>query len=1002
MYSFKTLIFAFLAVVTMILIGGYFTYKTQLNAIINDSYHDLEAIKNLKVKQIIDWRKERIGDANAILSNSLITDELKAYIEYKDISEEQKILDWFHSLQISYGYQEIILTDNNLKPILSSNQESKYKTHHFQEFMNKSGEKGVYISPIHRDSLNALHYSIKIELKDSGNELGYLIIIVDPNNFLYPLIQEWPTLSKTAETLLVKKDGDSLIFINQLRHFNNTALSLKQPLTNTNLPATMAVKGYEGMFRGYDYRGVKVLSSVGPVPGTDWFIISKVDEDEILERPSRYLVYGIIIVTLMIILSYLFFSHLWRITQNRALRKELELKKDKLRMTNLYATLSQINQAIVREQSRSELILQLPKLPVTYGNFAASSISIIDEQDGHLKVEAFQGAISYFHSILRDNSTYRIDEPSVFAVTKNQTSVYNTLSDDEWMKEAVKANILSCASSPINFYDKTIGSFSIYSQEEFSFKDEEVKLLEEIASDISFALETIDRNEKHRIAEQKVIENERKLATLFSNLPGIAYRCFYNKEWTMEFMSEGSLIVTGYHPHEIINNNVIAYNDLIVSDDREYVWNKVSQAVNQKSSFTINYRINSKDGKQRWVWERGQPVYNTEGKAIALEGFISDITELREAQYRLIRSEEYFRYLFHNNPLPMWIYDLESYKFIDVNEVATNRYGYSRSEFLSMNLFNIRPEEEFTKLKDNLSKRRTIASYSGEWVHKLKNGKLIDVYIFSHEIEYEEKPAVLVVSIDITARKKAENELIEAKEKAEASEKIKTDFLAQMSHEIRTPVNVILSFSSMIKDAVYESIEEDLKEGFLAIDNAGHRLIRTIDSILNMAQLTSGVFEVTPEELDLHKDILTSLQREFKSLAQVKKLEFTLDNNCEDTTVFGDYYSLSQIFANLIDNAIKYTDKGYVKIYTKCEDSFVSVSIKDSGIGINKEYQENLFHPFSQEETGYSRRYEGTGLGLALVDHYCRLNNAEIKVESEKHQGSTFTVFIPKKSHIEK
>lgn len=988
MYSFKTLLIAFLVVVAMILVGGYYAYKAQVNSIIQNSYHDLEAVKNLKVKQIIDWRKERIGDAHSILANPLITDELMSYFKRNSINDQDKILTWFKKLKTAYGYDEILLVDKNFNSVLSSNKITLYSKKHLTKFTTKTDKDSVYISPIHYASLSKLHYSIIINLFTAKEIFGYLIIIVDPNNFLYPLIQEWPTPSKTAETLLVRPEGDSLLFINELRHKHNTALKLKLPLSDNNLPATMAIKGYEGMFRGYDYRGVKVLSAVGPIPGTGWFIISKIDEDEILEKPSSYLAYGIIIIILLIMLSYVLFLYLWRASKSHALKNELELKKEKLRMTNLYATLSQINQTIVREQTRSELILKIPPLPVKYGGYSACALALNDEVTNTIKVEVFSGKIAYFHKILNDDSS----DPGIISIKNNKAVVHNSLIEykEDWMKEAYKNGIKSCAAAPITFLSRTIGSIILYSSEENSFNDPEQKLLEEIASDISFSLETIDKNEKNKIIEQKIYESERLLATLFKNLPGIAYRSAYDKDWSMEFMSDGTLNITGYTAEEIIKGEEVTFNNLILPEDRQFVWDEVSKAVKNRNTFTVVYRIQPKKGNYRWVWERGQAIYDTNKNIVALEGFISDITELKEAEEKVQKSEEYFRYLFHNNPLPMWMFDPETHKLLDVNEAAIIKYGYSRDEFLTMELTDIRYEQESNSMQTDFKETQR------ECKHKLKNGEIIDVLIFSHEIEFDNKQAVLVVSLDITERKVAEKALIEAKEKAEASEKLKTDFLAQMSHEIRTPVNVILSFSSLIRDEVYSKVDEDLQNSFGSIEHAGLRLIRTIDSILNMAQITSGIFEYSHEKLDVYSNVLLPLRREFESLAAAKNLEFILDNKCKDTSVLADQYSLSQLFVNLIDNAIKYTEEGFIKINIGCEQDKILVSIQDSGIGISEEYLPHLFSAFSQEETGYSRRYEGTGLGLALVDSYCKMNNAEITVKSKKHHGTTFTVSLKK------
>ncbi|MGE5351628.1 MAG: PAS domain S-box protein, partial [Acidobacteriota bacterium] len=247
-------------------------------------------------------------------------------------------------------------------------------------------------------------------------------------------------------------------------------------------------------------------------------------------------------------------------------------------------------------------------------------------------------------------------------------------------------------------------------------------------------------------------------------------------------------------------------------------------------------------------------------------------------------------------------------------------------------------------------------------------------------------------------RKRAEEELILAKEAAEKADRLKSDFLAQMSHEIRTPINTILSFTSLLRSEFEERLPDEMGQVFKIIDSGGRRLTRTIDMILSMSQLQSGSYEMNPRKLNLRSDILDNLFREFQNQAKMKDLEFLLSGDLEnDEIITGDPYSLTQMFQNLIDNAIKYTQKGRVEIsLLNAQPGVTSVVIKDTGIGISEDYLPRIFSPFSQEETGYTRRFEGNGLGLALVKKYADLNSASVAVESQKGKGTKVTVTLKK------
>jgi len=239
--------------------------------------------------------------------------------------------------------------------------------------------------------------------------------------------------------------------------------------------------------------------------------------------------------------------------------------------------------------------------------------------------------------------------------------------------------------------------------------------------------------------------------------------------------------------------------------------------------------------------------------------------------------------------------------------------------------------------------------------------------------------------------KKYESDLIEAKRLAESADRTKSEFLAQMSHEIRTPLNNITSFNLLLKEQLENQIDEDLKGCFDVIDNASKRLIRTIGLILNLSELHTGSYKLVKNNFDLFNDLVNELYREYVFVAKQKNIKFIMSNNASNTLIYADLYSIEQIIKNLIDNAIKYTNSGEVKIsLNNNPEGQIVLEISDTGIGISEEYLPNLFSPFSQEEAGYTRKFDGNGIGMTLVKEYCDLNKILITVNSRKNEGTTF------------
>ncbi|MBU1096699.1 MAG: hypothetical protein KKB34_09490 [Bacteroidetes bacterium] len=232
----------------------------------------------------------------------------------------------------------------------------------------------------------------------------------------------------------------------------------------------------------------------------------------------------------------------------------------------------------------------------------------------------------------------------------------------------------------------------------------------------------------------------------------------------------------------------------------------------------------------------------------------------------------------------------------------------------------------------------------------------------------------------------------EISEKLIRVDKLKDNFLAQISHEIRTPINSILSYSSLVEEEVQEHVSEELKFSFDSIRNAGQRIIRTVDLILNFSEVQSGMYMYNESVFDFVEEVLEPIHSEFILLAKKKGIVLNVKTNNSNTRIRGDQYSITQIMANLVENAMKYTFDGYVEINIDEKNGKLCVDVNDTGVGISQEFLPSLFNPFTQETEGYTRKFEGNGLGLALVKKYCELNNVQITVQSEKNKGTTFTL----------
>jgi PAS domain S-box-containing protein len=288
--------------------------------------------------------------------------------------------------------------------------------------------------------------------------------------------------------------------------------------------------------------------------------------------------------------------------------------------------------------------------------------------------------------------------------------------------------------------------------------------------------------------------------------------------------------------------------------------------------------------------------------------------------------------------------------------------------------------------------------FETQWLHR--DGRLLDVAVTLAPLRDSNGKLFGVASLarDITEMKRAVQELAQAHDAALEASRLKSAFIANMSHEIRTPLNIIVGYSQLIADHLAELGDRSQASSLDAIGRASERLTRTINSILDISKIEAGAITLQPVSLEIAL-LLERLMQDFRVTAENKGI--TLSSAIETTgvNVVFDEYCLSQALTNLLDNAIKFTDRGAVtlRLY-RATDGTLCLELRDTGVGIAQEFLPNLFTPFSQEQSGNTRRFEGTGLGLTLVRKYLELNGASISVESEKNKGTTFTVSFSKEN----
>jgi PAS domain S-box-containing protein len=333
-----------LLAVSFVLLGQFYLERQRVS--FRRSVEDqLTAIADLKVRQIVDWREERLADARAIMLDPFLGPQVERFLAGTSGSESQgQLLAWLGYTRVQNQSGRAMLVDSQLRVRLSFPEDQTYFGPIAQDFVADAIRSNqVVISDLHRSAgTGYIHFDVAIPLHSSlalaqtsaaksggsaSEPIGVIDMEIGPERFLYPLLQSWPTPSRTAETLLVRRDGDVILYLSELRHRKGTALALRLPITQTNTPAVLAVLGREGTLEGLDYRGEPVLAVSRGVPGTSWFLVAKVDQEEVFApwRTRSRLI--LLMIAGLIATMWLVLRVLWRRREAGWLKAELAARQ---------------------------------------------------------------------------------------------------------------------------------------------------------------------------------------------------------------------------------------------------------------------------------------------------------------------------------------------------------------------------------------------------------------------------------------------------------------------------------------------------------------------------------------------------------------------------------------------------------------------------------------------------------------------------------------------------
>jgi PAS domain S-box-containing protein len=423
---------------------------------------------------------------------------------------------------------------------------------------------------------------------------------------------------------------------------------------------------------------------------------------------------------------------------------------------------------------------------------------------------------------------------------------------------------------------------------------------------------------------------------------------------------------------------------------------KLYATVERGESSRLELECRRKDGSSFWADISAVPVLDDVAGDRKLIAILRDTTERRRLEEALRQSETTFRLLFSSNPIPMWAYDVETLRFLEVNTAAVEQYGYTRERFLGMSLHDIAPPELASY---ELAERQALSAFGGPGFrrHRKADGSEITVEAVSHQLEFQGHRAALMAAIDVTERKRAEEEIHRAKEAAEAASRAKTELLANMRHELRTPLNAIIGFSEIMQARLFGPLGSAKYDGYVAdIRHSAAHLLTVITDILDLAKIEANSFRLFEAVVE-PGEIIASALRLVKPRADGFGVSLAYDRSHGEVMVRVDETALKRVLINLLSNAVKFSEAGGTVTVRSGFDARggFTISVVDQGIGMSPEEIPIALTPFRQVNTGLQRKYEGTGLGLPIAKQLIEMHGGILSIDSTPGAGTTVTLLLP-------
>ena len=664
----RTLAAAFVVIALALSGVGYWYYRSQAQAIHQSNYEDIAAIAKMKAGQIAQWRNERILDVSREANSPTLIAALGKIAEHGETPEvRERVMKMLAIARNGATYANTIVLSPSGQVLFSTGDGPVSIDAATQRAVEAArANPGGVLSDFFRTPEGDVDIDAVEAVRDAGGSvLGFIILRSRAADYLYPLIQSWPTPSRSAETLLVERDGEDVVFLNDLRHRSKTALSFRLSSKKTELPAVQAVLGRRGMFDGKDYRNIEVVADLGAIPGSPWFLVAKVDREEIMaEARYRAISTGIVVGTFVLLLSLATaFAYTWQ--HARLFRKLFESERHERETQGLYrATLYSIADGVLTTDTSGRLL---------------EMNAVAERLTGWTEAEARGKPLDKVFVIINHATRATVPNP-VTTVLRNGTVVGLANHTVLIARDGTECSIADSAAPIFDESGAVRGVVLVFS---------DVTERERAAAELLASLHDL-KTLKNAVDEHAIvaITNPQGLITFVNDK-----FCAISKYSREELLGQDHRILnSGFHPKEYFRN----------------LWETIGQGRVWKGKL----RNREKDGTFYWLDTTIVPFLDAEGKPYQYVAIRTDITAHKQAQAELMASLEEL------NRLKAAV---DEHAIVDITEAQGQTISlsdksnvlskYSRGELLGKSVAITDPHGQITYINDKFC---ALSKYSRE------------------------------------------------------------------------------------------------------------------------------------------------------------------------------------------------------------------------------------------------------------------------------------------------